>query len=355
MKVDVKKASESRVVLIHGDEPVLRKRALQDVMEATGVDEFDREVFLGDQATPSQWLSSVGTTPFLAERRVVVVRNVLRAKDIPAGFEKELANLPPTALLLLVADDETSADEERSSRFATAERAWKTAVEKGGGKVLTCSFGDAKALPAVLRTEAKALGKQLSNVAAETLSEMCGANYGAATEELQKLVLYVGDQEEIREPDIKAVVTPSREWNVFKLCDAVVAGQPGQAIRQLKLLLGGSGKIEDAAHRNIIPQLSRNFKLLWQARQCLDTKSNPLEPPHALSEYWPQKPNLASESPWLRKRVAESAKKVTTPGVERCLRELATADATLKGLIPGFNANETMETLLVQCCRLIRQ
>lgn len=355
MRVEAKKAAEARVVLIHGDEPVLRKRAMQDVIAASGVDEFDREVFIGDQGSASEWISSVGTSPFLADRRVVIVRNVLRAKELPEGLDKQLASLPPTALLILVADDEASSDEDRSSRFVTAERVWKTTVEKGGGRVLTCSFGDAKTLPAALRTEAKTLGKQLSSVGAETLAEMCGAKYGAATEELQKLVLYVGDQEEIREADIKAVVTPSRDWNVFKLCDAVVAGQQGQAIRQLKLLLGGSGKIEDAAHRNIIPQLSRNFKLLWQARQCLDTRANPLEPPQSLSEYWPQKPNLATESPWLRKRIAESAKKVTTTGIEQCLRQLADADATLKGLIPGFNANETMETLLVQCCRLIRQ
>ena len=76
MKLDAKKTIETPVVLISGDESALRKHAVEQLFEAANIqpDDFDLQIFEGD-SDPTDWLASVGTAPFLAERRTVVVRH----------------------------------------------------------------------------------------------------------------------------------------------------------------------------------------------------------------------------------------------------------------------------------------
>ncbi len=66
---------------------------------------------------------------------------------------------------------------------------------------------------------------------------MTGGSLSRSIEELEKLAIYVGESDSIREEDVKVVVVPSREWNVFKLCDAIVRDNAGEAMRQLRILV----------------------------------------------------------------------------------------------------------------------
>ncbi len=66
---------------------------------------------------------------------------------------------------------------------------------------------------------------------------MTGGSLSRALGELEKLALFVGDAEGIREGDVQAVTVPSREWNVFRMADAIVAGDVPEALRQLRTLI----------------------------------------------------------------------------------------------------------------------
>ena len=183
---------------------------------------------------------------------------------------------------------------------------------------------------------------------------MTGGSLSRALDELEKLVLYVGEAEGIREADIRAVVVPSREWNVFRMADAIMSGDVPEALRQLRTLVGTATKAEDAAFRNILPQLSRQLRLLWQGRVCLEAGCSPANVPAEIASAFPEKPNLARESPYRQGAVMAAARRIGFPQLERCMRVLSDTDARLKGSLTGFSPMESLERMVLEMAAAVR-
>ncbi len=115
MSFNVTKAINSKVVLLTGSEPALLRAALDDLISESELqkDDYDLEEFFADGSSPNDWLASVGTFPFLAPKRVVIVRNAQKSKveDISVV---SLQSLPETALLIFVQSNEPSDDQRQA-------------------------------------------------------------------------------------------------------------------------------------------------------------------------------------------------------------------------------------------------
>ncbi len=337
--------------MLSGDEDILRIRALQELSHAATLeDDFDLQVMDAGENGPMDWSASAGTTPFLSSRRTVVVRHLMRRDEIEtAGW----ANLPATALMVLVADDETG-DDSKQSRLGTLRGKWEKAVKAVGGHVEEFKT-DPKQLAESIRQEAIRLGKKLSPKAAETLAEMCGSNLSRALEEVEKLALYVGAGEQISESDVRFVALPSREWNVYSMVDAAMSGNGGEALRQLRILVGTVNKAEDAAFSRILPTVHRQLRLIWQARMALDAKVNIEDPPQAFLDQLPDNPNIMKQAPFVRGKALRAARNVGLDQLSACMEIVCDADARLKGMLPSFSAMETLEQMLLKMMEALRQ
>lgn len=355
MRFDPDQILRKRAIMISGKEAAIRSRTLSQLLErlGTGPEDFDFEEVLGDTRSPAEWIASVGTIPFLSEFRTLIVRHVLRA-DVPSDASTLLKSIPETGRLVLVADEEATLDDDKVRRLGTLCTAWERAVTAAGGTVVKCDL-ESKTVATLLAEEAKLLGKRLSVPAANVLAEMSGGSFSRALDELQKLVVYVGDHDEIREADVLAVATPSREWNIFKLLDCVISGQTAGAMRQLSILVGSTSKADEAGNRSILPQMSRQFRLLWQARACLDAQTQPSNSGVGLERVLLEKPNLAAEADWLQRKAMDAARKATLGQLARCLSEVAEADAKLKGQLPSASAMETLEVLVLRCAAIMQE
>jgi DNA polymerase-3 subunit delta len=343
------KAIDLRTVLIVGDEELLRRRALDGVLAAAGVekDDFDLETYEGDDSDPETWLAAAGTSPFLAVKRTVVVRHLLRC-DPEKLRDGALGGLPETGLLVLVADEESA---DRAERWA---KAWTKAVQKSKGAVIECNADPKKAAEAI-RPELSRLGKSMSPAAASTLLEMTGGSLSRATDELEKLALYVGDADRIDEAAVRAVVVPSREWNVFGMIDAILEANVPEALRHLRVLIGSAAKAADVAHSSIVPMTSRALRLAWQARVCLDAGRSPGDAGPEIRATFPDRPNLAKEPPYRQSRVMASARKTTLPALAACLGVLADTDSRLKGALSAYSPIDTLERMVLEMVEALRK
>jgi len=355
MVVSVDKALSNTVALLAGEEEYPRRKALEAILAAVAPEgnDFDFQTYDADASSPADWLGSVTTTPFLSEKRTVVVRHLLRS-DAPEelfgkGCEK-LKNLPPYSLLVLVADDEQG-DDNKLRRLKTLRSSWESAIGKVKGFVFTFK-SDAKALQSVLREEIESRGCQITSKALEALQEMTGGSLSRSLDEIEKLVLYCANGT-IREEDVNQVVFASREWSVFKMADGIFAKNASQAITHLRTVIGGSSKPEEIAFSTIIPQLMNQLRLLWQARICLDAKVDLSSIPEALRKAFPDRPNLANEADWKQRRVIQAARGISLRQLAECLRIVADTDAALKGLLPSFSAHETLEQMVLRMIEAI--
>ncbi|HWD39597.1 MAG TPA: DNA polymerase III subunit delta [Fimbriimonas sp.] len=349
----VEKALKKSVVLIAGDEEILRRRALDGLLALANVqpDDFDLELMDAPSRPAADWVASAGTAPFLAERRTVVVRHLMQS-DPDKAKNVGLAQLPPTSLLILVADEE-GGSEDRTSRMKTNLKAWEKMVSDSGGAVLRFDQ-DAKVTHEEVKAEAKKMGRSMPDRVVSALVEMTGGSLSRALEELEKLSLYVGPSESIGERELRAIVVPSRDWNVFKMTDAIVSNNVPEALRQLGILVGSAAKAEDAAYRQILPQLSRSLRLLWQGRICADHGCLPSTAPGHILAAFPVRPNLAKEQPYRQTQVMTTARKTSLAAVAKALQVLSDTDARLKGGLPSFSPVDTLERMVLEMAAALR-
>ncbi|MBL8068268.1 MAG: DNA polymerase III subunit delta [Armatimonadetes bacterium] len=347
MPFDAVAALNHRLILIEGDYASERLRALEAIIAAAGLDEpdaFDRETVIASEKPFAEWVAAVETVPFMAERRCVVVRNVNRVSPEDASESLNLdclKTLPESALLILVADDETKVKDDNSR----AERAspWRKIVQasKGMVAIFTVKEGaSSRSLPEL----AKASGKKLSPRTASLLTEMVAGRHDRAEEELHKLILFVGDAPEITPEHLKLSVSPEPEHNVFQMLDACWFGDARGALTQLHRLRDRSRDFDGEARR-LLGLVASQLRVLWQARNSVE-KASP--------EWEPEERNLTKMKDYPRRLALQTARRLDFPTLLECMEAVREANRLLTAGSQGVEPVEIVEQAVLKICQTAR-
>src|SRR6478609_9164645 len=116
-----------RVYYFHGDDDFLKKQSVRELI-AVAVDpstrDFNLDIRAGAELDAETLGSVVGTPPMMAERRVVVVRDVAALrKDARASLDRYLEQPAPDVMLILVAPaaEKAKVDKALEKRATTVE------------------------------------------------------------------------------------------------------------------------------------------------------------------------------------------------------------------------------------------
>jgi DNA polymerase-3 subunit delta len=171
----------------------------------------------------SDVLDELRTAPFLADKRVVVLR---RAEDFISKNR---------ALLEKYLDQPCS-----TGRLVLTVRTWdsRTRLAKAlpkVGRLISVSPPSRRALPNRLADyAAEAHDKKLSTSAAALLIELAGDDLMRLYSEIDKLALFTDAEKLIAPKHIEALTGHNRLFNAFAVIDAIIAGKPGQAVERLR-------------------------------------------------------------------------------------------------------------------------
>jgi DNA polymerase-3 subunit delta len=216
------------IVVICGDEDHQKSVALTKTLDHLLPPSVERSLALtqydggrpADQGGPSlaAVLEDLATLPFLADRRVVVIRE---ADAFVTTHREKLENYlrkpAPTGSLIL---------ECRS--FLKTTRLYKTV--DACGQIIECKKLVGRALVEFVITTAGARAKRIDPAAAARLIELVGQDSGTLEAEIEKLSLYAHDRPAITEADVAELVGQSREEKVFAALDAAAAGRLSEAL-----------------------------------------------------------------------------------------------------------------------------
>lgn len=343
MAFDPAVALKHRLLLIEGDFASERLRALDAVLQAAGLaeaDAFDRETIVASDKPFSEWVASSQTVPFLADRRCVIVRNVDRVDPAEAAESLSLdtlSQLPESALLILVADDETGAKSDaRSERMSP----WRKVVQKAKGHV--ASFAVKGASDRNLTDLAKAAGKKLPPRTANLLMEMVAGRQDRAEEELAKLVLYVGEAHEITAEDLKRSVTPELEHSIFQLMDASWAGDARTSLEQLHRLRDQTPNFNNVAH-SLLAFMGGQIRTMWQARGAIE---------NSLEGWEPQERGLSKTHEFPRRKAVQRARTLDYRTILACQKALRKANAQVTAGSFGVDNYEVIEQMILSFCQI---
>lgn len=218
--------SPPSLYLIHGDEPLQRIESVDAVRaaaRANGVDE--RLVF--DSAVGIDWgrvQAEAGSLSLFASKRLIEIHLGGKKPD-KAGIAtlKALAAQQGEDLYLVTADA-LGRDEQNSD--------WYRAFDSRGA-VVACRPLEAAAFRDWLKARAASRERELTAEAVDVLALRAEGNLLAAAQEIDKLVLLV-DERQIGAEQVLAAVADSSRYDVFKLVDAALAGDPVRTVRMIR-------------------------------------------------------------------------------------------------------------------------
>jgi len=247
------------LLLLHGRESLLIDELLDRLTRACFPDPaqaaLDRESLVGEATTADAILGAAASLPFLAARRLVIVRE---AGALPAReaerFLAEMERLrgaagawpPPSAAVVFAAQ---ALDARAPLRKAVPPEA-QVEVRAPTGR----------ALVGWLQARARGLGVELTDEAAELLIDLVGEEPGRLAGELEKAWLYAGERR-IDVAEVRTVVGETRVRRLFELTRALEGGEAGAALRTLDALLTGGEE-----PLGLLAQVTRHVRELWQAK-----------------------------------------------------------------------------------------
>jgi len=216
MSRNIEKNAVTPVVLIQGTDALLRREALDRIIHQRfpdGVPEMALSEFDAQTADLSEVLDELRTLPFLADHRLVVIRQgvpfVTKHRDKLGSYVDSPSK---TGTLVLVGE-----------KFDGRTKFVKM-IQKAGG-VHQCDVptrGKSRWLADWTVNRARQVyAKRLPNDVAYRLVDWVGEDLSTLDSELAKLAIYVDDRPGITLNDVQALVGHYREENVFGIMNAM--------------------------------------------------------------------------------------------------------------------------------------
>jgi DNA polymerase-3 subunit delta len=235
------------ITTLSGTNYYLLKKRLDEIVSkfVAKHGEFALERIDAEETEPQAILEAVQSMPFLATRKLVVVRNLGSNKAASGQIEQIISSAGDSTELIFY---EPSPD-KRSSYYKLLKS--KTQFEEF--KEL-----DSRELAKWLSQEAKSLGGELSLGDANYLVERVGQNQQQLASELQKLIIY---SSKITRTTIDLLTQKTPQSKVFDLLDAAFGGN-----KALALELYEEQRIQKVEPQAIIAMMAWQLKLLALAK-----------------------------------------------------------------------------------------
>ena len=270
-----------------GDEAFFRKRCRDAVLEhLVAPDTRDFGLFEFDLAETSlnEVLDRAQTPSLMAPFQVFFVRGVKtlfgrgsNADKIDA-IEAYCKNPNPDALVVFVADHISIPADARRMEMTDKDRYQKIREDLGPfcGIVELCRVQEGEAVRWIA-DYCVTRDVKFDPDGARELADALGGDMMMISNELEKLVLYVGEKKKITLGDVETMVLAAKQRSLYELTDAISSKAPARALEVLDCLLStGDGEEAAIGHlymlaktfRQMLVILERNVRdqrMLWAA------------------------------------------------------------------------------------------
>jgi DNA polymerase-3 subunit delta len=252
------------LIFVYGDDTFRVQEKVKELREAfakkfdpTGLN-FSSFLADGKKLEPGPVVQAITSMPFLGEKRMVILRDVLSQtkKELDEAIVNALENVP-TSTIVVLWETLPPADLEKKPLFKTL---------KSGAEVHHYPYPllEGAKLQQWTAMRIKELGATIAPDALVSIIERVGSDLWQMNAEIEKLAARA-DGEMITKAMVEEMVRASFDDQIFALVDAVAARQSNLALRLLE-----EERLSGAADGYILSMLIRQIRLLLGARAMLD-------------------------------------------------------------------------------------
>ncbi|HIG76070.1 MAG TPA: DNA polymerase III subunit delta [Bacteroidetes bacterium] len=252
--------------------------------------DFNLDIVFGPEAQAQAVLAQCAQLPMMAERRVVIVRG-FDSLDGNALFKSYAERPNPHAVVVLCCNGKPNLNQHPYRALRQHAVAASFDILKGG------------ALAGWIDGRFRQLGAKTESGVAAMIADLSGPDLRTVAGEVDKLVTYVGNRQQVTREDVVRAAGHSREENVFELQKAIAAGDQQRALGIGLSLMGQATNRHGEAIR-MIALLSAYFQKVWKVTACRerglaerDMARHVGVPPYYVGEYAAAERRLASRLP----------------------------------------------------------
>ena len=311
------------IQLLYGDDLVGVEEALAELTANSGPEDL-RDVnqisLRADGLTPDTVAAAAFTVPFMTDRRVVVVKDLLARfeRSRPrrgsgstggagrdplgqwSGLVEQLGSMPPTTDLVFV-DGGLSGNNPMLRRLSPMS------------EVREFRMPSERDLPGWIANRAGMIGVNIDRNACAVLADAVGRQPMLIESELRKLALYCGDRPAAVD-DVREMVAYVREANIFQAVDAVIEGRTDVALRLVgRIMDDGSPAVY------VMTMIARQIRLLLMANDLM-----------ARGEAQDQIGRRIRLSGWVLNKTLQQARRTSQMNLEYMHGRLVETDLLLK-------------------------
>jgi DNA polymerase III subunit delta len=272
---DFDTGSSNLLHILVGEDDYSIRQALEEIKKSVGDPTAlmtNTTVLEGKTVTPEQFRAACETVPFLAEKRLVIVEGLLERFE-PKGRapKKKLKNqndqeeiykpiadgikkLPPFTELVLL-----------GGKLNAGNPLLQEIMPQAKIKSFPMLKGNQLTQWIERRLVSQQKGSKISPKAAALIVRLVGNDLWTMSNEIDKLLLYVGERQ-IEETDVKAVVSNAQDASIFSMVDAILESRVGAAQELLQQLFR-----QGMAPAQILVMLSRQVRIIFQVKELRQT------------------------------------------------------------------------------------
>ena len=258
-----KKKQQIGFYVIFGEDPFLVSKECEKLVDSILGSE-DRSMALyeprANEAQVSDVLDELRTLPFLASKRVVLIKDAepfVRANA--DALMCYLNDMSPSGVLILTVNS--------WDKRIRLHKKFKTT-----GGLIEVGRMYSNQLPGYITSYAQQTHAiRLDGQTSRFLVELVGDDPGRLCREMDKLAVYVAPRKTVSPQDIESLIGHNRMFDAFGVIDAVSSGQMGPAISRIRNMFAA----DKSAEYSVVGAFGYHFRRLFRAKVMMSRGVSP--------------------------------------------------------------------------------
>ncbi|MDU7695563.1 MAG: DNA polymerase III subunit delta [Staphylococcus sp.] len=252
----------NNIMAIYGEVPELVEKKSNEIVESylnEKKDDFNYVKYNLYDTSCNQIIEEALTMPFISEKKAIVVKNAFIftgekvSKDIQPNNEQvnEFLEKYDGENFIIFEVYQNKLDErkkitktlKKTSKLAKVEQMSEQEIKNWIKNKLHENFKDIK------------------QDALDLFIELTGINFNIVSQELEKIILFLGERTTINKKDVEEIINRSLEQNVFLLTEYIQKGEKYKAIQLIKDLI-----VMKEEPIKLLALITSNYRLYYQCK-----------------------------------------------------------------------------------------
>lgn len=318
---DIKKGSLSSYYFLYGEEIHFKQKCASLLLQGAqkSMPEFNLLKADGGDIDIGEIGDFCEALPMMSDKRTVIIRGfdiTLLSQPQVDGLFDIIKDIPETTMLIIVTADYIKDFKKKGKNEADAR--WTKFLKHSEKYGVCCEFKykDEIVLQRALVQKAKAEFKQMDIKTAKAMTERCPSDWSILNSEMDKLIFYIGDRQEITEGDVENCCIRSVSATAFDMAKCMLLKDFDKVYRLIDDLF-----FQKQNGISIVAALTLTFSDLYRAKvlQLSGGTANQLK-----TDFSYGKRGFAAENAF------RNIRRFSLEDIRICIKELFDADVMLK-------------------------